>query len=66
VLFGGRPSLFLVRTYVGEPPDEHSTNSTTDICENTGRTLLFQKDPWLILGCTLHPFIHCVKVLDVR
>jgi hypothetical protein len=66
VVFSGRLSLFLVRTYVEEPPDERSTNSTTDVCENTESTLLFQKDPWLIPGCTLHSFIHCVKVLDVH
>jgi hypothetical protein len=36
----GRTLLSVVRTYDGGPPDVRSVNSTLDVRETTGRTLL--------------------------
>ena len=64
-VIGGRPSLFLARTYVGGLLDVRSTNSTWMNGETLDVRYFFRNTLWIIPRRTRHPLDRCVKVSDV-
>ena len=59
---GGRPSLFLARTYVMRPPSIRSTNNTRTHVKMPDVLYFFRITLWIIPRRTRQPLDHCVKV----
>ena len=65
-MIDGCSSLFIVRMYVGGPPDVRSINSTWTNGKMPGVRYFFRNTLWIIPRRTRYPLDSCVKVPNVR